>query len=98
MKLFIATHAQIEPCQIPSIWEDFVTISTFTKYPNKLRTHSVQVMLSTPDIHCILLTHETESVNIISESMPHSSTFSMDFTSCTHCILGNSSPYLKGQD
>jgi len=70
------------------------------KYPNKFRTLSVQVRLSTPDMHCTLedRKHEIESVNVISESMPHSSTFSMDFTSCTHCILGNSTPYLKRQD
>lgn len=70
------------------------------KYSNKCRTLSVQVRLPTPDMHCMLedRNHETESINIISGSMPPSSTFSMDFTSCTHCILDNSTPYLKRQD
>lgn len=64
---------------------------------NKFRAFSGQIRLATPHMHCMLenRNHEAASVNILSESMPHSSTFSMDFTSCTHCILGNSSPYLK---
>lgn len=89
------------PCQIPITWKGFIRNEiSFMKYPNKFRTLSVQVRLPTPDMHCMLehRNHETECVNIISESMPHPSTFSMDFTSRTHCILGNSTLYLKRQD
>lgn len=97
IKLFYCC-TKIVPCHIPIIWKSFIAISILTKYPNKFWTHSVQVRLTTPDMHH-MLNHETESVNFISEN-EHASflAFSMDFTSCTHCILGNLTPDQKGQD